>query len=70
MGTEIKCALCPWKPPKQLSSEDFVWYSYRKYRALCNHVFSEHCRQSALTYRRIVAQQKRMEVKRSKTKVA
>ena len=66
LGTEIKCALCPWRPPKQGASEDFVWYSYRKYRALCNHVFTGHCRQAGLAYRRIVAQQKRLDKKQHK----
>jgi hypothetical protein len=50
----------------QKSNENFVWYSYRKYRALCNHVFTEHTRQSALAYRRIVAQQKRLDKKQAK----
>lgn len=63
LGVEIKCALCDWRPPKQTANEDFVWYSYRKYRALCNHVFTDHCRQAGLAHRRIVAQQKRLEKK-------
>lgn len=63
LGTEIKCALCPWRPPAQNKGEHFVWYSYRKYRALCNHVFTDHCRQSALSYRRIVANEKRLQKK-------
>src|SRR6266404_322603 len=60
VGTEIKCALCPWRPPGQTKGEDFVWYSYRKYRALCNHIFTAHTREQALKYRRLAAGQKRL----------
>ena len=53
--------MCPWKPPKQTENENYVWYSYRKYRALCNHIFTEHTRDQALKYRRIAAEEKRLQ---------
>jgi len=67
LGTVIKCALCPWTPPKAEKGEDFMWYNYRKYRALCEHLFDKHCRREALTNRRIVAQQKRIEERQKKS---
>jgi hypothetical protein len=55
LGTVIQCACCDWAPPKAKHGEDLVWYSYRKYRALCEHLFSAHLRKEALTHRRIAA---------------
>jgi hypothetical protein len=43
-----------------------VWYSYRKYRWLCDHLFSAHCKQEALTHRRIMAQQARIDARQKK----
>jgi hypothetical protein len=51
VGLEIKCPACPWLPPKQNANEDFVWYGYRKWRALASHMASEHCSKQALSYR-------------------
>jgi hypothetical protein len=53
--------MCPWLPPKQSKNEDFVWYGYRKWRATADHIVTAHCKQQALTYRRIAAQQARIE---------
>src|SRR5262245_44913264 len=64
LGTAIKCACCDWVPPKAGKNEDLVWYSYRKYRVLCEHLFSAHLSREALTHRRIAATAKRMGSKR------
>jgi hypothetical protein len=53
-------------PPTQQSGEDLVWYSYRKYRALCEHLFSVHCRKDALTYRRMVAEEARIKARQER----
>ena len=48
-----------------------MWYGYRKWRATAEHIVAKHCRSQALTYRRIAAEQKRLEEKESKkTKAA
>jgi hypothetical protein len=46
-----------------------VWYSYRKYRALANHLFTVHCREEALKSRRIAAEQKRLQQRGKSKKV-
>jgi hypothetical protein len=51
IGLLIKCPACPWVPPSQNAGEDFVWYGYRKWRALANHMVVEHCRAKALSFR-------------------
>jgi len=32
-----------------------VWYGYRKWRWLANHIVDNHCRQAALTHRHRIA---------------
>jgi hypothetical protein len=44
--------------------EDFLWYSYRKYKAVLAHVIDAHLKKPALTHRRILAEQARREAKK------
>jgi hypothetical protein len=70
VGLRIKCPACPWEPGlKQGRSEDIIWYGYRKWRALANHMVTEHCSKQALQYRRIAAREgrlKKLSIQRSK----
>lgn len=74
LGMEIKCPVCNELPPvKRWEKEDFVAYGYRKWKWLCSHIATEHCRNEALKNRRITAREHRLRVigeKRSKRKVA
>jgi len=45
--------------------EDFVWYSYRKYKAVLTHVVDAHLKKPALMHRRILAEQARREAKKA-----
>lgn len=56
----IDCPVCGFQP--QIGArvgDNFIWYSYRKYKAVLTHVVTAHCHQQALTHRRIAAEEKR-----------
>jgi hypothetical protein len=57
-GLRIQCPCCGADAPARASSEDIVWYGYRKWRWLANHLVSDHCRSQALTHRHRVAVKK------------
>lgn len=67
---EIKCPACDELPPlKRWEQEDFVAYSYRKWKWLANHMATDHMRDISLKHRRITAREHRLQVlatKRSK----
>lgn len=50
-GLRIQCPCCGMDAPARASSEDIVWYGYRKWRWLANHLVSEHARREATSYR-------------------
>lgn len=62
--------MCSEVPPiKAWESEDFIAYSYRKWKWLCNHLVSRHARKEALVHRRIEAEERRLrdtDIERSK----
>src|SRR6266567_402281 len=63
---KINCPVCGHEP--QLVArvgEDFVWYSYRKYKAVLTHVVDAHLKKPALMHRRILAEQARREAKKA-----
>ena len=64
VGLLIRCAVCGVDPPKPKKGENWIWYGYRKWRWMAEHLVSKHCREAALTHRRIVAEHKRLEAKR------
>jgi hypothetical protein len=57
-GLRIECPCCGAVAPQRGSGEDIVWYGYRKWRWLANHLTQEHCRREALTYRHRAAVKK------------
>lgn len=50
-GLRIKCPCCGAEAPERVHGEDIVWYGYRKWRWLANHLVAEHARSTALTFR-------------------
>ena len=57
-GLRIVCPCCEAEAPSRIAGEDIVWYGYRKWRWLANHLVSDHCRREALTHRHRVAVKK------------
>ena len=51
LGLRIKCPVCNAEAPVQREREDFVWYGYRKWRWLANHLVADHCRSAAISNR-------------------
>lgn len=50
-GLRIQCPCCGQDAPSRDKDEDIVWYGYRKWRWLANHLVSDHCRREALSHR-------------------
>jgi hypothetical protein len=50
--------------------EDFIWYSYRKYKAVLTHIVETHLKRQALTNRRIQAEHKRLEAPKKRANKA
>jgi hypothetical protein len=68
-GLRIMCPCCGAEAPARVSGEDIVWYGYRKWRWLANHLTQEHCRREALTHRHRIAV-KKGDAKLNETKFA
>jgi hypothetical protein len=68
-GLRIQCPCCGDEAPQRTSGEDIVWYGYRKWRWLANHLTTEHCRAQATSYRHRAAV-KKGDAKLSETKFA
>jgi hypothetical protein len=56
--------VCAAEAPQRTHGEDLIWYGYRKWRWLANHMASEHCRAQALTF------QHRQAIKRGNAKLS
>jgi hypothetical protein len=54
-GLRIQCPCCGADAPSRADHEDIVWYGYRKWRWLANHLVSQHSRREALTHRHRIA---------------
>lgn len=57
-GLRIECPCCGAVAPERVHGEDIVWYGYRKWRWLANHLVSEHARREALSHRHRIALKK------------